>query len=255
MLGPQMAATLIQEHTPFDTIVVAVTREDDKDALKRALDLETVISQILCLPEEEDGRKIPFELINENPLPGLTRLLEETRKRRISLSQINLILRADWFLRGETHLREALALAGDMDVRLLLASVGFESFDDRILRNLNKGLHKETNLDAIRLMRRIKEEFPREFAYSRADGAIHGYIHPTPWDTPETSAHIRNIINLYALPVDIMPDHSIPLIIHHDSGLGEWAREVERRERVLFKRYGSTIGWWRTEEVGGSAAG
>ena len=37
MLGPQMAGTLIQEHTPFDTIVVAVTREDDRDALKRAL--------------------------------------------------------------------------------------------------------------------------------------------------------------------------------------------------------------------------
>jgi hypothetical protein len=41
------------------------------------LDVETVISQIQCLPEAEDCRKIPFELINENPLPALPNLLKE----------------------------------------------------------------------------------------------------------------------------------------------------------------------------------
>lgn len=217
-----------------------------------ALDLDTVLSQIRSLPEAEDGRKIPFELINENPLPGLKRLLEETRERGILLSQINLILRADWLLKGEGHLGEALVLARERGVRLLLASVGFESFDDRILRNLNKGVDVETNLNAVRLMRRIKEAFPREFAYSRAEGAVHGLIHPTPWDTPETSAQIQKIISIHALPNDILPEHSTPLIIHHDSGLGEWAREVEWRERVLFTRYGSTIGWWRMEKRPGS---
>ena len=37
LLGPQMAATLIQEHTPYDCIVVTVAREDNKTILKRAL--------------------------------------------------------------------------------------------------------------------------------------------------------------------------------------------------------------------------
>lgn len=213
-----------------------------------ALDMATVLAQILCLPEGGDGRKIPFELINENPLPGLPRLLRETRKRGIALSQINLILRADWFLKGEKYLRESLLLSRDMDLRILLASMGFESFDDRILSNLNKGLDRETNLEAIRRMRRIREEFPREFAYSRDQGAVHGFIHPTPWDSDDTSAQIQKTINIYGLPNDILPDHSIPLIIHHASGLGEWIREIERREKVVFRRYGSTIGWWNMKK-------
>ncbi|MCP4295873.1 MAG: hypothetical protein GY786_09730, partial [Proteobacteria bacterium] len=37
LLGPQMAATVIRENTPFDCIVIAVTRDDDKTLLKKAL--------------------------------------------------------------------------------------------------------------------------------------------------------------------------------------------------------------------------
>ena len=80
------------------------------------LDVETVISQIRGLPQAEDGRKIPFELINENPLSTLPELLKEVRLRSIELSQINLTLRADWFITGLQHLKEALRIAGDMGV-------------------------------------------------------------------------------------------------------------------------------------------
>jgi len=215
-----------------------------------ALSMDTVLDQISCLPEAAGGRKIPFELINENPLPGLPRLLTEIRARGISPSQINLILRADWFLKGEERLREALRLARSLGVRIMLSSVGFEAFDDTILHNLNKGLTVKTNLEAIRLMRQLKEEFPREWGYSRSDGAIHGFIHPTPWDTDKTWTNTRKIMEQYNLPVDILPDHSIPLIIHHASGLGDWIREVEKREKVRFRRYVSIIGWWK-EDVGG----
>jgi hypothetical protein len=210
-----------------------------------ALRMETVVGQIRCLPEREDGRKIPFELINENPLPNLPHLLRALREAEISVSQINLIMRADWFLKGEEHLRQALKLARDMDVRILLASVGFESFDDRILGNLNKGLSVETNLRAIGLMRELKGAFPLQWGYSRQDGAIHGFIHPTPWDTPETSAIIRKTIDQHGLAVDILPHHSTPLIIHHASKLGDWIREIERRDGVQFRRHGSIIEWWR----------
>ena len=37
LLGPQMAATIIQENTPYDCIVIAVTRKDDKNRIKKAL--------------------------------------------------------------------------------------------------------------------------------------------------------------------------------------------------------------------------
>ena len=207
-----------------------------------------MISQIRCLPETEGGRKIPFELINENPLPGLPDLLREVNLRGMRLSQINLTLRADWFISGVQHLKEALRVADELGVYVLLSSIGFESFDDTILRNLNKGLNVEKNIDAIRLIRQLKKEFPHQLGYSSQEGAIHGFIHPTPWDSRATEASIQKTISLYGLQNDILPPHSTPLIIHHASGLGHWIREIERREKLRFKRYGSIIGWWETPQ-------
>ena len=209
-----------------------------------SLGLETVLSQIRCLPETRDGRKIPFELINENPLPGLPKLLREVARQGDGLSQINLTLRADYLISGVKYLRESLGVADGLGIYILLSSIGFESFDDTILRNLNKGLTVEKNLQAIRLLRQLKEEFPHQMGYSSKEGAIHGFIHPTAWDTKEITARIQQTICIYGLPNDILPPHSTPLIIHHASGLGNWIREIEQREGLLFKRYGSIIGWW-----------
>jgi len=69
-------------------------------------------------------------------------------------------------------------------------------------------------------------------------------------DTEETSDNIQDVIARNALAPDILPDHSIPLIIHHASGLGDWIREVEKREKTQFIRYVSVIGWWK-EDVDG----
>ena len=208
------------------------------------LDTETVIAQIQCLPQTPDGRKIPFELINENPLPVLAGLLRDVNSRNIGISQINLTLRADGLISGLQHFKEALEVAGKLGIYVLLGSIGFESFDNRILRNLNKGLSVETNLEAIRLIRQLKEEFGDGFGYTSREGANHGFIHPTAWDTAETSAEIQKNIYLYGLQNDILPPHSTPLIIHHASGLADWIREIEHRERLRFKRYGTVIGWW-----------
>jgi hypothetical protein len=210
------------------------------------LDRATVISQIRCLPEAEDGRKIPFELINENPLPDLPDLMREVNLQGIGLSQIDLTLRADWLISGVQHLKEALRLAAELEIYVLLSSIGFESFDNVILKNLNKGLSVKINIDAIRLIRQLKEEFPHQLGYSSQEGANHGFIHPTPWDTREASVRNQKTISLYGLQNDILPPHSTPLIIHHASGLGHWIRVIERREKLWFKRYGSIIGWWET---------
>ncbi len=208
------------------------------------LDMAAVINQIHCLPLAADGRKIPFELINENPFEDLLDLLKEVKAQGIPISQINLTLRADWLILGLRYLRQALRLAGEMGIYVLLSAIGFESFDDTILRNLNKGLSVEKNIQAIRLIRQLKEEFPAQMGYSTKEGANHGFIHPTAWDTKETSARIQETIYLYGLQNDILPAHSTPLIIHHASALGHWIREIEKRERLCFRRYGSIIGWW-----------
>ena len=209
------------------------------------LDIQTVIDQIQGLPELSDGRKIPFELINENPLYGLPKLLEEIGDAGIRPSQINLTLRADWFLQGEENLLKALSLAGSMGAKILLGSIGFESFDNTILRNLNKGLTAETNIRAVSFIRRLKDKFPNSLMYSRDDGAIHGFIHPTPWDDKQTSYNIQRSISLYGLTFDILPYKSTPLIIHHASSLGRWIRRIERLEKMEFKRYGNIIAWWQ----------
>jgi hypothetical protein len=208
------------------------------------LDQATVMSQINCLPEDKEGRKIPFELINENPLQGLPGLLHEVILRGIKLSQINLTLRADWLTSGIRHLKQALETAADMGVYVMLSSIGFESFDDTILKNLNKGMSAKKNIEAIRHIRQLKKEFPQCLGYTTGEGAIHGFIHPTPWDTKKTAAAIQKAIALYGLQNDILPPHSTPLIIHHASGLGHWIREIESREKICFRRLGSIIAWW-----------
>jgi hypothetical protein len=208
------------------------------------LDDEVVLNQIRCLPEGPDGRKIPFELINENPLPSLPRLLRRLKAEKLRISQINLIMRADWFLTGKTHLEESLRMVSEMNTRILMASMGFEAFDDKLLRNFNKGYSAQTNINAIKLMRRLKAAFPDRWLYANREGAIHGYIHPTPWDTLETFENTQKIFAIYGLANDILPRHSTPLIIHHASALGDWMRAVEIQEGIRYKRYGSIIGWW-----------
>ncbi len=216
---------------------------------------DTVMAQIAALPEDKDGRKIAFELINEYPLPGLERLLEDTNRHVVRLTQINLTLRADGLVNSVDHLRNALKMAHHRGIRIVLASVGFESFDDRILRNLNKGSDAAMNLTAVRLMRALKEDFPMAFGYLRSEGGNHGFIHPTPWDTPESENRTQSIIAQYGLNRDILPNHSTPLIIHHASVLGAWIRRIEKSEAIQFKRYGAIIGWWdlgesRSNETG-----
>ncbi len=205
----------------------------------------TVLSQIASLPRNASGRTVAFELINENPLPGLPALLEDCHRHGLPLSQVNLTLRADWLCRGRESLERALDVAASRQVRILLASVGFESFDDTILKNLNKGLDTAANLSAVHLMRKLKSRYPRTLGYLREEGGLHGFIHPTPWDSEATDANIRRTAAVYNLHADILPPHSTPLIIHHAASLGRWARRLESTAGIRYQRLGSIIAWWQ----------
>ena len=204
--------------------------------------------QLLCLPEDAQGRKIPFELINESPLFKLSRIFKLAEASGIQLSQINLTLRADYLIKGLKQLTKALEIAAKKNVRILLSSIGFESFDDTILKNLNKGIDKQTNLDAVKAIRKLKSRYPAHLGYLKEEGANHGFIHPTPWDNKQISHEINKTISMYQLSLDILPRHSTPLIIHHASGLADWIREIEVRENIEFQRVGTTIGWWQTKD-------
>ncbi len=208
------------------------------------LTIDSVLAQIISLPEDDFGLKIPFELINESPFQSLAQLLLEIKHEGITITRINLVTRADWLISSEEKIKEALKIAREMKVRLLLSSVGFESFSDTILKNLNKGYTVETNLVAIKLMRQLKEEYPDTWFYTRDEGSGHGFIHPTPWDTMETRREMDSVIFAYGLNRDILPQQSTPLIIHHASALGDWTRELESREGFKLNRADSIIEWW-----------
>lgn len=208
------------------------------------ISLDAVFEQISLLPEDADGRKIPFELINENPFPFLVDILTGVKQRGIRISQINLVTRADWLLKGEGRLREALNLCELLNVRFLISGIGFESFSDRILHNLNKGYLADVNLAAVSLLRKLKGEYTDSFLYKPTEGAIHGFIHPTPWDNGDTKRELYKNIYIYDLERDILPSASIPLVIHHASWLADWIRELEKRENLKINRSGPLIEWW-----------
>ena len=65
LLGPQMAATIIQDHTPYDCIVIAVSREYGKVALKNTLAEYFGTAQPLIGFSSLSGREDLFELAKE----------------------------------------------------------------------------------------------------------------------------------------------------------------------------------------------
>ncbi len=204
---------------------------------------DRVIAQIKRLPES-DGKKIPFELIDEYPLGSLGRLIETVGDHRIRLSQINLVCRVDDINRHASELSEIVLKAKSLDVKIMFASIGFESFSDRLLRYFCKGIRFEEVVKCVEILRRLKEQFGDYLLYRRDEGANHGFIRPTPWDDGETMQEVDRNIFLYRFFEDILPEHSTPLIIHHASYLGDWIRAIESKIGILFGREGTWIEWW-----------
>jgi hypothetical protein len=204
---------------------------------------EAVLAQIKALPLVE-GRKIPFELIDEYPVTYLSRLLRDAAREKLNISQINLVCRVDDITLHESVLGDVLLEARKMDVRIMFSSIGFESFSEKILRNFNKGITVSDIIECVKILRDLKSRFGDTILYRRDEGAIHGFIHPTPWDDGETMSEMNANIGIYGLFQDVLPDHSVPLIIHHSSYLGDWIRDVEARTNVRFNRDGTWIEWW-----------
>lgn len=207
------------------------------------LEMEQVIDQITRLPEH-NGKKIPFELIDEYPLRSLGALLEEVGRQNIRLSQINLVCRVDDINAHASDLLEMLSQAQRLDVSIMFASIGFESFSDRLLTYFCKGITLADIVMCVETLRRLKNRFRRFLLYRRDEGANHGFIRPTPWDDGETMQEIDRNIFLYRFFEDILPSHSTPLIIHHGSHLGDWIRKIESTTDVRFGRDGTWIEWW-----------
>ncbi|OPY75628.1 MAG: hypothetical protein A4E65_03485 [Syntrophorhabdus sp. PtaU1.Bin153] len=200
-------------------------------------------AQIRSLPEK-DGRKITFEMIDELPLGSLGRVLRDVDEEGIRLSRVDLVCRVNDINTHEELLGDILKLAKNKGIRIMFSSIGFESFSDRILKNFNKGITTADIVKCVTILRKMKRKFNDTLLYRTDEGANHGFIHPTPWDADDTAAEIESNIGIYQFFDDILPEHSIPLIIHHASYLGDWIRGIESKTDVRFKRDGTWIEWW-----------
>ena len=207
------------------------------------IERDKVITQMMGLPEV-DGRKIPFEIIDEYPIRSLGKLLEDTERHKIKLSQINLVCRVDDINTHASELVEILSFARRLDVKIMFASIGFESFCDRLLQYFCKGITMADIVKCVETLRRLKDQFGNYLLYRRDEGANHGFIRPTPWDDSEVLMDIDRDIFLYRFYEDILPEHSTPLIIHHASYLGDWIRQIESVTGIIFSREGTWIEWW-----------
>lgn len=207
-----------------------------------ALDRDRLMAQMEGLPEV-DGRKIPFELIDEYPIRSLEKLIEDAQRREIKLTQINLVCRVDDINAHASDLVEILTLARSRDIRIMFSSIGFESFSDRLLQYFCKGISVEDIVKCVETLRHLKERYGN-LLYRRDEGANHGFIRPTPWDDSETMQEVDRNIFLHRFFEDILPEHSTPLIIHHASYLGDWIRQIESATDITFSREGTWIEWW-----------
>ena len=209
------------------------------------IEISRVIAQIENLPEVE-GKKIPFELIDEYPIRSLGKLLEDAKQHRVKLSQINLVCRVDDINAHASDLAEILSFAQRQDVKIMFASIGFESFCDRLLQYFCKGITFSDIVKCVETLRRLKDRFGNHLLYRRDEGANHGFIRPTPWDDGEIIAEMDREIFLRRFFEDILPEHSTPLIIHHASYLGDWIRKIELSTNITFSRDGTWIEWWNS---------
>jgi len=207
------------------------------------LDRERLLAQMKGLPEV-DGRKIPFELIDEYPIRSLGKLIEDAQRHEIKLSQINLVCRVDDINTHASHLEEILSLARSQDIKIMFSSIGFESFCDRLLQYFCKGITVEDIVKCVETLRCLKDRYGSTLLYRRDEGANHGFIRPTPWDDSETMQETDRNIFLHRLFEDILPEHSTPLIVHHASYLGDWIRQIESATNITFSREGTWIEWW-----------
>jgi hypothetical protein len=210
-----------------------------------AVDRNRLMTQITGLPEV-DGRKIPFELIDEYPIRSLGRLLEDAQTHEIKLTQINLVCRVDDINAHVSDLADTLSFARTQDIKLMFSSIGFESFCDRLLQYFCKGITVDDIVKCVETLRRLKDRYGSTFLYRRDEGANHGFIRPTPWDDSETMQETDSNIFLLRLFEDILPEHSTPLIIHHASYLGDWIRQIESTTGITFSREGTWIEWWNS---------
>lgn len=117
----------------------------------------------------------------EDPLPILVRLLDRLTHDGLAsrLDELHVRTTPGLLLAHEGELGRAIERAGEIGLTLVLAQVGFETFDDPGLAVFHKGIDAATNRRAARLLGGLATEH-RGFVATSG----HGMVPLHPWSTP-----------------------------------------------------------------------
>lgn len=136
-------------------------------------------------------------LSDQSPQSYLPRLLRAAHEQGVRPLRWLFQTRADYFLRDLDHLEAATAEAERTGAWLELYLVGFESFSNEELERYNKGVDRETLIEAVTQMRRLRERSNRRFTFSEAKG--HSLILFGPWTRPEDLRESADALRAHGL--------------------------------------------------------
>jgi hypothetical protein len=160
-----------------------------------------------------------FSIESENPFRFIIKLINQMLKENIAIEEIAIRSRVDLCNKNRRILHGIINLAKKYKFNFCLRQLGFESLCQKDLDIYNKGYTVTENLNAIKLISRLKEIAPRHF---KEEG--HGVIGINPWIT------LRDL-------EDYLESIDIELIRRLPQGLAELAHSFYSDPRlVLYDR-------------------
>lgn len=203
--------------------------------------LKHVLSQIRNIPLANGKRT--FYLSHQYPFPILPELIEQAE----DVGTIYL-MSLPGFIRNHTdRVRSTIMRAQEKGITLNMSCIGFESFTQNVLRNLNKDTSVEQNMKEIEIMLDLEDNFPN---FNITPGC-HGLIAPTPWHTSDDLAREFALLiekdwmkRIYGGAIFMRQ-----LRITHTGDLSNWIRYVEENARVTYKRNRFGQIEWHTEDA------
>jgi len=188
-------------------------------------------------------RKRKFWLSHQTPFAVLPYIVEAND----GIKEIYIMSRADHLLNNKETIEQTLREAKRKKITIVAGAIGFESLLNKILRNFNKGITAEENLEAMELLVALDKQFSPALAI---EVGSHGYICPTPWHTEKDlrweSANMFDnpYMGKFFWPSSIQCRR---LKIAHTDSLADWLRWVEKESGMKYKRNECGVIEWKTE--------
>jgi hypothetical protein len=139
--------------------------------------IELLLKQALHLYNKY--KTTSFHIQTENPLPFLYDFITALLKNKIGIQKLGIRTRPDLLLLHKDKLTSCLELARDKDIHLSIEEIGFESFVDDDLNTFNKNTDSTININALKLLKDVKEKFGKHVSVDVG----HGLILFHPWTT------------------------------------------------------------------------